>query len=1082
MKIATRALLSATPIAPSILTRLRRVCLAAWSVLAFHCALPQTQAIPPTEEWVRTYNGAAGDSDRVVDAAIDANGNFYVCGNANEATLATPDLAFVVVKYNAAGDQVWVARYSADGNQTSSTTSAQAMSVDESGNVFVTGKMNSKSMTVKFDATGALQWATATAANGWSFAIGLDAAGNCFVCGRGSTANSFQTIKYNSAGVQQWLRTRTGDTGRTIAVDAAGNSHIAGWIDVGSGFNSHRDFLTVKYDTAGVEQWARTYGFSAGSYEMPEAIILDAAGNSYVGGSVGNGMFGLVKYDASGTEVWARTKEVTNNDSNTDGIADLAIDSAGNVIGAGKLGNDLAAIKYKSDGTEVWTRRYQPTGNGFEGASGVDIDGSDNIYVTGDLDVGSFNGAISTVKYSPAGDLAWAKTYRPANSGDFYAYGKDVGIDAAGNVFVGGERYAGADVDLVAIRYTPAPPPTVTTTAATPISSTTATLNGTINPNGNAATAYFEYGTTPDYGSQTPVQNIANGTTAVAISANLMGLLPETTYYFRAVGVVDNTASGAGFDFTTPEAPPVTTEAATNLSGTGARLNGSVAPTGGSVTVRFEYGTTTNYGSQTSEQILSGPVGIPIPVSAQVTGLTRSTEYHFRLTVVDGLAGDDAEFTTASNTAPLAVDDTLGIRTKAKSIIPVLANDSDPEADSLNITAVTQGAAGKVELSKGAVTYTPGKNFIGTDTFTYTVSDGLGASSQATVTINNPFLLLGGAYQSVLTDDNGLPQGIVKVKVSTTGVVSGSVIFDGKNHALKGSVGFDGHFTQTIARKGLGDLTVTLVVSDSGLDAGMFDFRITDGTITHYAGGHEFVTALPAGILPGKYTLVIPPAATVATEPFGNSYATGTLSAKGALRLTGKLADGTAFSVGAQLQADGSVRFLLPLYSKPKGYLDGYLAFAATDETDFEGTFLLVKPTPAAPGKQLFPDGFALSLTVYGSSYLPPAKGFSAVHGQDFGLDYQFIGILDAVDSLLVKQLTIEGTDVVTVDDPDSDKLTLKIARATGLVSGSFVDFATGKKRTLGGAVFQKDATIAGTFTDAVGAWPFFIEQPSEDE
>ncbi len=81
-------------------------------------------------------------------------------------------------------------------------------------------------------------------------------------------------------------------------------------------------------------------------------------------------------------------------------------------------------------------------------------------------------------------------------------------------------------------------PPTVTTTAATNITSSSATLNGTVNPNGSATSAYFEWGTdnTLSTSNSTASQSIGSGTADVSVTADLTGLSPNTTYYYRVIG------------------------------------------------------------------------------------------------------------------------------------------------------------------------------------------------------------------------------------------------------------------------------------------------------------------------------------------------------------------------------------------------------------------------------------------------------------------------------------------------------------------------------------------------------------------
>jgi hypothetical protein len=89
-----------------------------------------------------------------------------------------------------------------------------------------------------------------------------------------------------------------------------------------------------------------------------------------------------------------------------------------------------------------------------------------------------------------------------------------------------------------------------------------------------------------------------------------------------------------------------------------------------------------------------------------------------------------------ANTAPLAVDDNISMASKTAISINVLANDSDPEADVITVTAVTQGAKGSVQIqSNGSLVYTPGKGFKNGDSFSYTISDGK-LSATATVVLS----------------------------------------------------------------------------------------------------------------------------------------------------------------------------------------------------------------------------------------------------------------------------------------------------------------------------------------------------------
>src|SRR3989449_6522846 len=90
-------------------------------------------------------------------------------------------------------------------------------------------------------------------------------------------------------------------------------------------------------------------------------------------------------------------------------------------------------------------------------------------------------------------------------------------------------------VSAVAGEATAASAPTAITGPVSAVGSTSATVTGTVNPNGQATTWYFEYGTSTSYGSKTSTMNAGSGTSNVDASATLSGLAPGTTYHYRLV-------------------------------------------------------------------------------------------------------------------------------------------------------------------------------------------------------------------------------------------------------------------------------------------------------------------------------------------------------------------------------------------------------------------------------------------------------------------------------------------------------------------------------------------------------------------
>jgi hypothetical protein len=198
--------------------------------------------------------------------------------------------------------------------------------------------------------------------------------------------------------------------------------------------------------------------------------------------------------------------------------------------------------------------------------------------------------------------------------------------------------------------------PSVTTTSASSVSGTLATLNGTVTPNGARVTeCYFQYGETSNvYGSRIPcTQAVGEGTEPVAVSAALAGLTPGTTYHFELVVATNGhgTVYGSDESFTTTGAAIPTVQTGYVYGGwpSNALLTGVINPHGNDVTYEFRYGAfslptvpsyseilTGYWGSVAGSGALSGTTSQE--VSASISGLAPHTPYYVRLVAFyDGL-------------------------------------------------------------------------------------------------------------------------------------------------------------------------------------------------------------------------------------------------------------------------------------------------------------------------------------------------------------------------------------------------------------------------------------------------------------
>ncbi|MEA3187570.1 MAG: hypothetical protein QOD99_1400 [Chthoniobacter sp.] len=422
-----------------------------------------------------------------------------------------------------------------------------------------------------------------------------------------------------------------------------------------------------------------------------------------------------------------------------------------------------------------------------------------------------------------------------------------------------------------------------------------------------------------------------------------------------------------------------------------------------------------------------------------------------------------------------AVDDDFLIRTAAAVAVPVLLNDIAPPSGLLRVTAVTQGAKGKVTLARGRVTYNPGANFDGTDSFTYTVTGDGADTSTATVTVTNPFFPLSGSFSQLVTAD-GAALGLLTAKLSSAGSVSGKVTIGGKAYNLHGLAGFDGSFTQKFRRNPAGtpDLVVKLSFTEDNQVAQVSGNITGEAAPVSIAAGKVELTSLPAAILEGAYTMFLPTDGEAA-NPRGTGWAKATLSDTGKLTLTGRLGDDTAFSATTALSSGGTAVLFVPLYKAPEGELAGTLQLTGSGaHTLIGGTLAWRKPVQThatAP----FAAGFFATTVVNGADYVAPARDIRALTYTDPANAKADMEIAGAGVVTIDAAVTVSTADKIAAELPNPSGVIAKLTRTTGLLSGSFLPAAGAKARKFTGIVNQVENRGAGFHpgTDQTGTITF---------
>jgi hypothetical protein len=252
-----------------------------------------------------------------------------------------------------------------------------------------------------------------------------------------------------------------------------------------------------------------------------------------------------------------------------------------------------------------------------------------------------------------AGNQSAAPVFR--GSYDFHEQSSsptvNAGIDDAanGSEDLDGNPRGTGGTDIGAYEYLDAP--AATTGGVTSPGRTTATLTGTINPNGVDTTSFFEYGTSTAVDQVTGSVDSGSGTSDVSASVDVSGLQPATTYYYRVVGSSNGGDTfGETASFRTTDVPAVTTGSPSEIDETSATVAATVNPQGLDTTYSVDYGTAPTSLTSTATGGDAGSGVTPQDETVELTGLQPSTTYYYRVvaTNADGASTntDSGTFTT----------------------------------------------------------------------------------------------------------------------------------------------------------------------------------------------------------------------------------------------------------------------------------------------------------------------------------------------------------------------------------------------------------------------------------------------------
>jgi len=349
---------------------------------------------------------------------------------------------------------------------------------------------------------------------------------------------------------------------------------------------------------------------------------------------------------SANTESYIAGNRITGTPSGHFGfIRNIGVDSHGNIYLVDQENREVDEYKPSGEFVQSFTNEklstFTPSAVAVDPTNGnVLIVDSASAVIDEFSPAGEFLAEINGSE-TPAGSFGSGESFSPSS----------IAFNSEGSLYVADLAHSVVDI------FTPdIPLPGVTNEPTSNPAQTSVTVNAKVNPNGDEVTGcYFEYGTSPAYGSPLIPCSPAppySGKGVTAVSANLTGLSGETIYHYRIV-VTDASGHpmrGADQTFTLHAVADLTTEAATNLTPTEAQLNGSFIGNSEDTKYYFEYGTSKEYGQKTTESDAGSPVGPgSTPVSFKLGSLEPATNYHYRLVSKNSVGtttAGDQEFTT----------------------------------------------------------------------------------------------------------------------------------------------------------------------------------------------------------------------------------------------------------------------------------------------------------------------------------------------------------------------------------------------------------------------------------------------------
>lgn len=331
----------------------------------------------------------------------------------------------------------------------------------------------------------------------------------------------------------------------------------------------------------------------------------------------------------------------------------------------------------------------------------------------------------------------------------------------------------------------------------------------------------------------------------------------------------------------------------------------------------------------------------------------------------------------------------------------------------------------------------------------------------------------GSIYNGLFYEQEGYweqSSGLLTVTLTPQNRFSGRVQIGPRKYSISG--GFDQHgaATTAILRRYENPLTIQLQIDPD--DPDLIYGTLSDGIWTADVIADRAVFGKGA-VTPdlGQYTMIIPGDFTSTTSPGGDSYGTIAVDSTGRVRFAGSLADGTKVSQSSTISKGGQWPFYVSLY-RGGGAIWGWMLFNKSVDEPLVGDVTWVKPE--MPWTWYYPDGFAVTVSAWGSRYVRPPKNTKIIGLSEGWFEFNGGNLPEGITNRVV----LEFNNRVTNLSPN--RLTMTFSTSNGTFSGRVMHPVSWEWIRFSGVVLQDFGVAAGYFLDWDRSGEAWLQAPPE--